>query len=407
MLTACSKKTLLTYNPEPDAELYAINNKEQVSLVFFTVENADELADHVAVYKRFAEAFKDTEEVLVLNINKNNVIEFKNYGYYYFHNKGPKPKCGMILSNGVDNPIIETNPQKYIKTYEVYFKVPFNDKVYYGQKRKTEIAERQKKSEQTLKSKFKVDQNYATQFIKHSNSSFYPKSSQNLNCLNGKVTIKTFLDSAKTKKGAVQIETLYDRNGLMKCYSTFINGELFSEDIYYRNAYNLLDSIVKIDNKGSRSKSVFKYEKHRYSIITVDERTKMHSNIFYLNNQFQCFKKETLNDNGDVLTVALLTYDNWGRIIEETTESQKIKYEYNQQEDFYSSMKLYSTKSGALLTENTRKEEKCMVVYISKNNEKLLSKTISLNNSNGCTQTVYNYNGDNKISEVYEYFYEN
>lgn len=407
LLSACSKK-LITNSPEPDAALYEINNKEEVTLVFFSSGEVNEPGKHLEIYKRFAEAFESIEEVHVLRINENCALEFKNYGYYYFNNNGVKLKFGMILSNGVDEPIIETNPNNYIKAYESYFKVLFNDKVYYTSMRKAEAAKRQKESRQKLEEKFKVNENYAALLIKNSNTSYYPKNSFNLSCLKGKVIAEVFTDSTRNTKSIMQLETVYDKNGLTKQYSTFINDALYSEDVYYRNSYNLIDSIVHRNEKGVKSKAVFKYEKNQFAIISVDEKDVMISNIFHLNDKFQCIKSETVNGSGDVVLTNFFEYDNLGRIIKETGSTQKILYKYkNQQEVFYSNLKVYSLKDNVLLSENIRYKEGNKDIFISKNKDKLLSKTISLNNSNDCTKMVYNYDSNKKLINVFEYFYKN
>lgn len=399
---------MVTYNPRPAENLYTVKNKEQVTLLFFDTEDAEGLTDHLAIYKRFAEAFADTDEVLVLNINSQTVIEFENYGYYYFNNDGSKLKSGMILSNGVDMPIIEANPEKYIKRYEDYFGVPFNDKVYYGQKRKAEIATHQTEAEKLLKERVKIDNRYATQLITNSNTSFYPKKVFNQACRTGKVIIQLFEDSVKTKKGAVQIETVYNSEGQIKSNTTLINGVAYANEIYYRNAYQLIDSIVKIDEKGLKSKSVFKYGKNQYAIVSIDGPSIMTSGIFYLNDKFQCVKKETLNGSGDVVRTTACRYDDRGRIIEEVSEDQRLVYEYkNRQDEFYASLKSYNTKTQSLMHESTRLDENGKVIFINKANNKILSTSVSVNDLNGCTKTVYNYNGDLTINEVYAYYYEN
>ncbi|WDF65967.1 hypothetical protein [Flavobacterium sp. KACC 22763] len=407
LLTACSKR-ILTDNPEPEATLYEINHKEDVSLVFFDHNQDDGLEKHLSIYQRFAEAFDTIQDVHVFHVSENCVIEFRNYGYYYFNNHDDKIKSGMILSNGVDKPILVTNADKYIETYESYFKVPFNDKVYYGKLRKAEIAERQKESEKELKSKFKVDQNYADNLIKNSNVSYYPKTNAFLSCSTGKVTAKAFKDNAKNAKSFMQIETLYDKNGLIKQYSTIINGVLYSEDLYYRNSHHLIDSIVRKNEKGEKSKDVFKYGKKQFSIISVDQKNVMIAKVFHLNDKFQCAKSETVNGSGDVVAITFFEYDEFGRIVKEINSTQKLVYEYkNNQEVFYSKMKIYSIKDNALLSENIRYSEGKKDTFISKEGNKILSKTVSSNNPNGCTKTVYNYNSDNKLSELYEYSYEN
>ena len=408
LLSACSKK-LITNSTDLDASLYEIDNKEEITLVFFSSGELNESEKHLDIYKRFAEAFEPIDEMHVLRINENYVLEFKNYGYYYFNNNGIKLKSGMILSNGVDEPIIESNPDNYIKAYEAYFKVPFNDKVYYGKMRKAEIAQRQKESQQKLEERFKINENYAARLIENSNISYFPKKNLfNLNCLKGKVITKVFKDSARVKKSIMQLETLYDKNGLTKQYSTFIDDVLYSEDIYYRNSYNLIDSIVHRNEKGVKSKVVFKYGKNQVTTISVDEKDVMISNIFHLNDKFQCIKSETVNGSGDIVLTNLFEYDDFGRIMKETGSTQKIQYEYrNQQEVFYSNLKIYNLKDNVLLSENIRYEDGNKDIFISKNKDKVLSKTISLNNSNGCTKMVYNYGSDNKLSVVYEYFYEN
>ncbi|MCD0468733.1 hypothetical protein LPB88_03230 [Flavobacterium sp. JAS] len=407
LLTACSKK-LLTYNPEPESEVYQINNKEEATLVFFDSGKTGGLEKHLAIYNRFAEAFDTIQEVHILRIDQKYVIEFKNYGYYYFNNKGTKPKSGMILSNGVDKPIIESNPDNYIKAYQSYFKVPFNDKVYYSKLRKTEIAERQKESQKKLKARFKIDQNYADNLIKNSNISYYPRKPASLSCTNGKVIATIFEDTLKTKKSIMQEESIYDQRGLIKKYATFINEALFSEDEYFRNSNGLIDSIVRRNEKGMKSKDVFKYAKNHFNIISVDQKSTMVSNVYHLNDKFQCIEIETINQSGDVVLTSVLKYDDLGRIIKETSKDQTIEYEYkNQKEDFYSTMKIYNTTENKLFSENIRYEEGNKIIFISKNKDTVLSKTISLNNSNGCTKRVCNYDSNNKLINVFEYFYEN
>jgi hypothetical protein len=281
-------------------------------------------------------------------------------------------------------------------------------KVSFHDIRKAEIAARQKQSRQKLEKASPIDENYAVQLINNANSSFYPKKSGALNCIKGKVVVEIFEDSARTKRSATQLETLYDKNGLTKRSATYIDKALFSEDTYYRNAYNLIDSIVSTDQKGLKTSSVFKYRKDQFSVISIDRKNVMISNIFYLNRKFQCVKTETLNGSGDLVGTTFFKYDDLGRIIEEVSDTRKMTYEYkNQQTDFYSSMKFYDIKDGTFLSENRRYEDKDKVVFISKNGDKVLSKTISLNNVNGCTHIVYNYNAEDKLTAVYEYLYEN
>ncbi len=406
LLTACSRKMMVTTNPEPATQPHAIKNKKQVTLVFFNSENDGKLENHFSIYKRFANAFTNAVNVFVLKIDKNEVIEFENNGYYYFHNNGIKANHGMILSNGVDKPIVETNPDRYIKTYESYFGVPFNDKVYYSQKRKAEIAENRRRSIQTLEKNFKIDQSYAAQIIQHSNSSFYPKHVGIARCLTGKVVIKIFEDSAQTKKSPVQLETVYDNDGQVKRNSTFMNNELFSEYIYYRSAYHLIDSIVNTDSKGARSKSVFKYETSKYSVISVDEKNTMTALVFYLNDRFQCVKNESSNGSGDLVGSSTFIYDNLGRISVETNETQTLKYEYKNEEDMFATMRSYSTKNGELQTESIRQQDKGVSTQIFKNKGGVFLKNIVVTTPDGCVKTVYNYNGDGKITNVYEYSYE-
>ena len=407
VLSACSKK-ILTHNPVPEAELYEIHHKEEASLVFFDDDQSDDLEKHLAVYNRFAEAFDTLREVHVVRIKEHCIIEFGNYGYYYFNYNGGKPKFGMILSNGVDKPIIVTNPDQYITAYESYFGVPFNDKVYYSKLRKTEIAGRQKEAEKKLKERFKIDQNYADKLIKNSNIAYYPLKRAALNCTNGKVITKIFDDTIPGKKSIMQEENWYDQNGLLKKYATFINDALFSEDVYYRNPSGLIDSIVRTDKKGLKNKSVFKYSKNHVNIISVDEKNIMVSKTYHLNDKFQCTSIETLNGSGDVVATSFLKYDDFGRAMEETSGNQMIKYEYkNDKEDFYSAIKIINIPDNKLLSENIRYEERNKIIFISRNKDKILSKTISFTDSNGCTKKVCNYNMDNKLINVFEYFYHN
>lgn len=281
-------------------------------------------------------------------------------------------------------------------------------KVSFHDIRKAEIAARQKQSRQKLEKVSHIDEDYAFQLIHNANTSFYAKKSGALNCMKGKVVVEIFEDSARTKKSSTRLETLYDKNGLTKRSATYIDKVVFSEDTYYRNAYNLIDSIVNTDKDGLKTSSVFKYRKDQFSVISVDRKNVMISNVFYLNRKFQCVKTETLNGSGDLVGTTLFKYDDSGRIIEEISDNRKMIYGYkNQQADFYSSLKFYNIQDGTFLSENLRYEEKDKLVFISKNGNKVLSKTISLNNANGCAHIVYNYNTEGKLVAVYEYLYEN
>jgi hypothetical protein len=220
------------------------------------------------------------------------------------------------------------------------------------------------------------------------------------------VVIKIFEDSAQTKKSPVQLETVYDNDGKVKRNSTFMNNELFSEDVFYRNAYHLIDSIVNTDSKGARSKSVFKYETGKYSVISVDEKNTMTSHVFYLNNHFQCVKSETSNGSGDLVGSSTFIYDNLGRISVETNETQTLKYEYKNEEDMFATMRSYSTKNGELQTENIRQQDKGVTTQIFKNKGGVFLKNIVVTTPDGCVKTAYNYNGDGKITNVSEYSYE-
>lgn len=282
-----------------------------------------------------------------------------------------------------------------------------NDKVNYVQKRKAEIAENEKKAIKTLEKKFKVDKDYAVKLIQHSNTSFYPKTADGPGCLTGKVVILIFDDSAQTKSSPVRMETVYDEPELVKQYSMIMNDELYSRDVYYRNNYHLIDSIIKTDYKGLKSKIVFKYEKNRYSIVSVDEKFTMISNVFHLDDRYRCIKKETFNGSGDLVGSSAFSYDIRGRITEENDETRIIRYEYkNAQDQAYSAMRLYDKNSGELQTESLQQQDKNKWINISKNNGQIFSKAVLVTTPNGCVKTVYNYNGDNKVTAVYEYLYQ-
>ena len=281
------------------------------------------------------------------------------------------------------------------------------DKANYVQKRKEEIAKNEKKAKQTFEKKFRINQRYAVHLMRNANTSFYPTSTGYPACLSGKVIIRFFEDSAQTKTSRVRMETLYNRPEQVKQSSMFINEALYSNDVYYRNNYLLIDSIVMSDSKGFKSKIVFKYEKNRFSIVSVDEKSTMSSNIFYLDNQYHCIKNETFNGSGDLVGSTAFRHDKHGRITEETDETRIIKYEYkNEQDPIYAAMRLYDKKSGELQTETLQQQDKNRFINISKNNGRVFSKTVLVTTPDGCVKTVYHYNGDNKITEVYEYIYQ-
>jgi hypothetical protein len=203
------------------------------------------------------------------------------------------------------------------------------------------------------------------------------------------------------------METLYNKPEQIRQYSMFMNEALYSNEIYYRNNYQLIDSIVKTDSKGLKSKIVFKYEKNRFSIVSRDEKSTMGFNIFYLDNRYRCIKNESFNGSGDKIGSTAYSYDRYGRITEETDETRTIKYEYkNEQDPIFAAMRLYDKKSGELQTETLHQQDKNRVINISKNNGRVFLKTVLVTTPDGCVKTVYCYNGDNKITQVYEYIFE-
>jgi hypothetical protein len=281
------------------------------------------------------------------------------------------------------------------------------DKVNYIQNRKAEIAENEKKAKQTLRKKFRIKQLYAERLMHNANTSYYPKSTGYPACLSGNVIIRFFEDSAQTKTSPVLMETQYNKPEQVRQNLMFINEALYSNEIYYRNNYQLIDSIVKTDSKGLRSKILFKYEKKRFSIVSVDEKSTMGSNIFYLDKRYRCIRNEAFNGAGDLVSSSAFIYDKHGRITEETNETRIIKYEYKDEQDLiYTAMRLYDKESGELQTETLQLQDKNQFINIVKNKGRVLSKTILMTTPDGCVKTVFCYNGENKITQVYEYIFQ-
>ena len=79
----------------------------------------------------------------------------------------------MILSDGEKKSVIEYIPENYIKRFEKYFGISYNDKVYYQNQLKDLKEANQAEAEKILNSKFKLTINYAEKLIKNSSSAHY------------------------------------------------------------------------------------------------------------------------------------------------------------------------------------------------------------------------------------------
>ncbi|MFC7774941.1 hypothetical protein [Flavobacterium sp. GCM10027622] len=405
LLTGCSTALLLEKNPKSKADF---DTKKQQAIVFYKqTEDTSLVAKHDEIQKRFTAHFAKTEELKVIVTKTDQVVKFANTKEYYFRNKKTSPPIGVLLSNGKDKPILIKNPSRYIEEFEKYFEIPFKDAVYYKERKEKIKKLNKQKAQDILDDNFSMNEKLAAKIQKLPYSLYVPKDKFNpKKCKSEKVTITVFKDAAKKKKTGIQIIELYDKNNQIVKQTKLVNKVIKEETNYYRDQFSLIDSIVSVDEKGNKTKEIYKYTKNQFAIVSVDKKGIVLSALYYLDSKTSLPNKgERYDSEGEMSGFPKsYKYDDNDRIIEEDEGVYKIVYEYKNPTDRkYSNYKKIENKSVVLehiITTNKKKQK----VEI-RSEGKTISKTITKSLASKCKETKAEYN-NGKLTNFYEYSYQ-
>jgi hypothetical protein len=404
ILTGCSSGMLLDKNPKSTVDFDI--SKMSGAVFYAQKDSGDVFSRHNAVYKRFMAHFGKTTELKIVAPSPDQVVKFSNEKEYYFRNKKSANPIGLILSNGKDRPIIINQPEKYIEEFEKFFEIPFRDKVYQQERKEKIKKQNTQKAVEILNDDFELSEAIALKIRKNPHAMYYPRKKLSGKCKKDKVTITYFKDASKKKKTGTQTVESFDKNFQIIKSATFKNRKLISEIYFYRNGFSLIDSIVSVDSKGVKSKSIYKYHKTYFAVLTVEDKNIALTDIYYLDpDSFLPVKGESYNDNGEMKGFPkYYKYDTQNRITEETEGANRLLYEYeNPEEENYSHFK--SLENGKMVSENiitvNKKKEKTETRY----NGKAVSKIITRANTAKCMETSLEYK-DGKFNICYESIYQ-
>lgn len=405
LITSCSKKILFSNLPTEKITKTIPNSVP--SLVFFTTKN--ENITHDKIYQRFYEAFGNYDNFPVLTITDNEIVSFQNNNKLYFQNN-TKEISGLILSDGNRKPFIEFNPENYIKSYEAYFDIKFNDKEFYKNKRTNLKNENEQEATEIVNSNFTITKDYAEKLIKNSSSAHYTIVRKKRNsCNSGQVYMYSYSDSLKTKKLENYSLTKYNKNNQVSETIYYNNKEYQSETKYYYNKFNLIDSIITVTknkNEISYSKNMYVYQKDNYSIIDFENNKKSLSKVYNLNSKLQCTSLKSYNNSATVVRETFYKYDEYSRLIEENQEDKKMVYTYeNPDSENYFYIKVFEN-NEIVEIKNTNYKKDGFDFFVNQYKGKLNFYYKTSLNKNNCIKEVYNYDKNNKFTILYEYVYE-
>ncbi|MCL9804214.1 hypothetical protein NAT51_01665 [Flavobacterium amniphilum] len=405
LLTGCSPTALLLEkNPKSGTDFEI---KKQQGLVFYKqTEDSSAIAKHDEIQKRFTAHFGKTSELKVIVTKTDQVVKFTNTKDYYFRNKKTNPPVGLLLCNGKDKPQLVKNPARYIEEFEKYFEIPFKDAVYYKERKEKIKQLNKQKAQDILDDKFTMNEKLAAKIQKSPYALYVPKTRFSPKCKNNKIVITVYKDVAKKKKTGIQITELYDQNNQITKY-TKMQGKTVKEEInYYRDKFSIVDSIVSIDEKGNKTKEIYKYNKNQFAIISVGKKSISLSAIYYLDSKTSLpTKGERYDSDGEMVGFPKsYKYDDKDRIIEEDEGVYKVVYEYKNPSDLnYSNYKKIENKTVVLeniVTTNKKKQK-----VETRSEGKTISKTITKTLASKCKETKSEYN-NGKLTNFYEYSYQ-
>jgi hypothetical protein len=335
----------------------------------------------------------------IFNINTKNVVEYNNKsGRFFFYRPNARKPYGMLISNGIDQPMLVTRPDQYLKTIKTYLNISSADDLVpkiLDQKNNISLQEEMK---QIMESKFVPDQDYAVQLIKNANTIHYLSHSKRyVDCNCPERTAEMFKDSLMQEKMPNHSTYLYnDKNQVLEM-SNFNQGELS-----YRLKYKIDQSGLILELISDNSITRFIYEKDRYHTVNIENGVPRSFETFYFNDQKQCVRRFSRGPDAGSSSNTDYIYDQYGRIIRESSLDSETIYEYkNETDDLYTKSSFYSLNPKTLSSQNEiiwENPYKQIMLGKDKNLHQLFKQVTLIGQD--CSLKSYFYDKDNKLTMV-------
>lgn len=339
----------------------------------------------------------------IFDIGKEHIVEYINAnGKFFFYRPNVKRPFGIVISNGKDKPILETNPELYLKQIKVYLNIGNAD--YLVPKTLDAQNERsaQEEMRQILNVNFIPDQNYTTNLIKNASSVHYMKpyddGNYKMNCR--KRIFEMFGDSLMTTKSAYGATYIYNDKNEMEYMANTVVVKETGYSKYEREEHGLIRKIISGD-ENSADTTLFVYNKDKYHTVSLSHGKPYSFETFFLNDQMQCVRRLSKRSDQSLIWDITYIYDKFGRVIREGQLNSEIIYQYKNESDLlFSGFSSFSLNPRKLNFQNEIIREKNKQTFIGfDGNGNQNSKSITYTAKDGSTKT-YSYDKDNKITSV-------
>ncbi|WP_316803200.1 hypothetical protein [Pedobacter nototheniae] len=339
----------------------------------------------------------------IFNIGDGKLVEYQNKtSKYYFFKPTSKKTFGMVISNGNTQPVIVNSPDNYLKTIKVYLNISSADDLIPKTLAKRDEKAAQREMEQILKLKFEPGKDYADKLIKNSNTVHYSKpyddGGYKMNC-NDRI-FEVFADSLLTQKSNYGAKYQYNKNNEMIGLINTIDGKDASFSKYVRNKNGLIEMIIGGDLK-SADTTFFIYEKDKYHTISKSKGALYGLETFFLNDQMQCVRRLSKNNDQSVVWDITYIYDKFGRLVREGKVDSEMIYEYKSDQDmFFSGFRSYDLNPKKMILNNQIFREKNKQTFIGRDGmENQNFRSVTYTSKDGSSKT-YSYDKDNKLTSV-------
>lgn len=401
LVCSCAPKLTRLATPEDKAD-FGISNPSK-ALFFVENENIAASEEYISKHKEIADQFYRafggaTERVMVARTNAQT-FKFSNGSTTWFVKVQNFPKrTAMILFDGKNEPIIESNSKNYERLVKKYLSEDLKNRQESYKENK--VAE--KEASNTWNSidavSFNPDQRYADQIINHSNTSYYPLISfeDGGNC-NGR--FRNVIYSDEKQQNISYTSNVTYTNGRM-LESGYSREGTESLQKYYLNKVGLLDSIVNFQNGKREMKLNFKYLPDKFIIHSSWGSREE----FQFNDKGLVEVKYDFNKKDKITKETYYTYDNLGRVLVEDCiydgeNPVTNTYQYDSDKRRMYSKLTVKGKAGKIISENRAEIIDGKQVFTVIADGKVQNKSVSTLNSN-CEGKVITYDGNGKVVSV-------
>jgi hypothetical protein len=407
ILASCSTQKIFL-NQLPENETASVSFSEATTSVCFFGEKNDsnEYLKHHTAEQEVSNYFGPvTVDFPVFNIGTENYVSYKNErGDFVFYRQNLKGKYGIVISNGIDMPIIESNPKKYLSKIKSYLKKNNEDIINEEKQDSIKESNFQVVVKELTQKNVLLGKDYADALIKNANNirSGYPflsKFKKEKRCIFKKQTTSIYEDLKMTKKSPSSYIYFYDENGQPTKINYYLDKKITNTTTYSRNGYDLIEKITH-DNQGQILTLRYHYYPDKFYVITYEGDRAISYDIYYLNEKKQCNHHLTYENDQSISLDETFRFDEFGRIIEETKKDSQITYAYKDSKSYlFSEFKMYNLNPKKLLVQNAIVNEKNTETYIGKNAEgKQTYKSITITSPDCSIIKSTNYDDKNKFT---------